>query len=64
MPLTYFIEISCPMSFAKFLAKTNMFCKMKKMIFKVFWMQADAILNTPAKKLMTIPKQVGHLHGS
>lgn len=52
------------MSFAKFLAKTNMFCKMKKMVFKVFWMQADAILNTPAKKLMTIPKQVGHLHGS
>ena len=55
MPLAYFVEISFPMSFAKFLAKTNIFCKMKKMVFKIFWMQADIILNTSAKKLISIP---------
>lgn len=34
---------------------------MKDMVFQIFWMQTDIILNTPVEKLMSIPRQ---LHGS
>lgn len=57
----YFVEICCPTIFAKFLAEIKIFCKMKDMVFQIFWMQTDIILNTPVEKLMSIPRQ---LHGS
>ena len=57
-------EISCPASLAKILAKTNIFRKIKKIVFNVLSMQDLVIFNVPDERVISIPNQVRILHGS
>ena len=63
-PITYFDEISCPASLAKVLAETNIFRKIREIIFKMLSMRELVNFNIPDERFISLPKQVRILHGS
>ena len=63
-PITYFDEISCPASLAKVLAETNIFRKIREIVFKMLSMRDLVIFNVPDERFISIPNQVRILHGS
>ena len=63
-PITYFDEISCPASLAKVLAETNIFRKIREIVFKMLSMRDLVIFNVPDERFIPIPNQVKILHGT
>ena len=61
---TYIVEIGCPASLAKILAETNIFRKIREILFKMLSMGGLGILNVPDVSFISVPNQVGILHGS
>ena len=63
-PITYFVEISCPASLAKVLAETNIFRKIREIVFKMLSMRDLLIFNVPDERFISVPNQIRTLHGS
>ena len=63
-PITYFVEISYPASLAKILSETNIFRKIREIIFKILSMRDLVIFNVPDERFISIPNHVRILHGS
>ena len=64
LPIKYFVEVSCPASLAKVLAETNIFRKIREIVFKMLSMRDLVIFNVPDERFISIPNQVRILHGS
>ena len=54
-PITYFVETSCPASLAKILADTNIFRKIREIVFKMLSMRDLVIFNVPDERFISIP---------
>ena len=63
-PITCFVEINCPASLVKVLAKTNIFRKIRETVFKMLSMRDLVIFNVPDERFISISSQVRILHGS
>ena len=63
-PIAYFVEISCPASFAKDLAETNIFRKVREIVFKMLSMRDLVIFNVPDERFKSAPNRVRILHVS
>ena len=62
--ITYFVAINGPASLAKVHAETNIFRKIRKIVFKMLAKQDLVIFNVSDERFISIPNQVRTLHGS
>ena len=63
-PITYFVEIICSASLAKVLVETNIFRKIREIVFKMLAKEELVIFNISDERFISIPNQVRTLHGS
>ena len=63
-PIAYFVEISCPASFAKVLAETNIFRKIREIVLKMLSMRDLVIFNVSDERFKSAPNRVRILHAS